>query len=75
MKIVASAGLANNFSAVRALVTGGIQKGHMQLHLGNILFQLNADETERKHAMAHFGDKTVSFRSVADYLHALRKKQ
>ncbi len=32
MKIVAVAGLAQNFAAMRALVTEGIQKGHMKLH-------------------------------------------
>lgn len=32
MQIAASAGLANNFSAVKALITTGIQAGHMPLH-------------------------------------------
>ncbi len=32
MKIAASAGLANNFSAIKALITTGIQSGHMPLH-------------------------------------------
>lgn len=31
-KIIACVGLAQNFSALRALVTKGIQKGHMKLH-------------------------------------------
>ncbi len=30
MKIIASAGLAQNFGAIRSLVTTGIQKGHMK---------------------------------------------
>jgi len=30
--IMAAAGLAQNFAAMRALVTEGIQKGHMKLH-------------------------------------------
>ncbi|MEX1151304.1 MAG: hydroxymethylglutaryl-CoA reductase, degradative [Nitrosopumilaceae archaeon] len=34
--IMASVGLAQNFSAIRALVTEGIQKGHMKLHAKNI---------------------------------------
>jgi hydroxymethylglutaryl-CoA reductase len=34
--IMASVGLAQNFSAMRALVTEGIQKGHMKLHAKNI---------------------------------------
>ena len=34
--IIAAAGLAQNFSAMRALATGGIQKGHMKLHARNL---------------------------------------
>ena len=30
--IIAAVGLAQNFAAMRALVTEGIQKGHMKLH-------------------------------------------
>jgi len=35
-EIMASVGLANNFAAMRALVTEGIQRGHMELHARNI---------------------------------------
>jgi len=31
-EIMAAVGLANNFAALRALTTEGIQKGHMKLH-------------------------------------------
>ena len=34
--IIASVGLAQNFSAIRALSDEGIQKGHMKLHSKNI---------------------------------------
>lgn len=34
--VMASAGLAQNFSALRALVSEGIQSGHMKLHARNI---------------------------------------
>lgn len=34
--IIASAGLAQNLAAIRALSTEGIQKGHMKLHAKNI---------------------------------------
>ena len=34
--VMASVGLAQNFSAMRALATEGIQKGHMKLHAKNI---------------------------------------
>ncbi len=35
--IIAAAGLAQNFSAIRALSDEGIQKGHMKLHSKNIV--------------------------------------
>ena len=36
MIIIAAVGLAQNFGAIRSLVTTGIQKGHMKMHLLNI---------------------------------------
>nr|WP_312579390.1 hydroxymethylglutaryl-CoA reductase, degradative [Sedimentibacter sp.] len=35
-QIIASAGLANNMTAMKALATEGIQRGHMSLHARNI---------------------------------------
>lgn len=35
-RIIATVGLAQNFAALRALVTEGIQRGHMNLHARNI---------------------------------------
>jgi hydroxymethylglutaryl-CoA reductase len=35
-QIICCAGLASNFSALRALVTSGIQEGHMRLHSSNL---------------------------------------
>lgn len=74
MQVVASAGLANNFSAIRSLVTTGIQHGHMKMHLGNILRQLNATKNEINMAMAHFSVRDVSHTSVKRFLEELRKK-
>ena len=34
--IMASIGLAQNFSALKALVSEGIQRGHMRLHARNM---------------------------------------
>ncbi len=34
--VIAATGLAQNFSAIRALATEGIQKGHMKLHARNL---------------------------------------
>jgi hydroxymethylglutaryl-CoA reductase len=72
MQIVAVAGLAQNFAAVKSLVTTGIQQGHMKMHLLNILNQHQATEVEKKAAIAHFKDHSVSHHTVADLLVKLR---
>ncbi|MBP8849027.1 MAG: hydroxymethylglutaryl-CoA reductase [Breznakibacter sp.] len=73
MSIAASVGLANNFSAITNLITKGIQKGHMKLHLQNILNSLGANSSEKSCATEHFTDKTVSYNDVRNYLTELRK--
>ena len=73
MQIIAVTGLAQNFAAVSSLVTTGIQKGHMRMHLQNIAWQLKADEAESAQIITHFNDKTISFAAVAAYLDQLRK--
>ncbi len=40
--VIAAVGLAQNFAALRALVTEGIQHGHMQLHSKNIAITAGA---------------------------------
>lgn len=45
-EIIASVGLAQNFAAVYALSTVGIQKGHMSLHAKNIAMMAGANESE-----------------------------
>lgn len=73
MKIVAVAGLAQNFAAVKSLVTTGIQKGHMKMHLLNILNQLQAT-TREKHELAEwFKTHPVSHSAVEEALVNLRK--
>ena len=68
MKIIAVTGLAQNFAAVRSLVTTGIQKGHMKMHLQNILNHLKATPEEQEKATTFFADKVVSFTAVRDYI-------
>ncbi|MEW6640301.1 MAG: hydroxymethylglutaryl-CoA reductase, degradative [Pseudomonadota bacterium] len=41
-RIIAAVGLAQNFSALKALATVGIQKGHMDLHAQNIAMMAGA---------------------------------
>ena len=72
MQVMAAVGLAQNFGAVKSLVTTGIQKGHMKLHLLNILGQFDANAEEVEKAKAHFSDKVVSFTGVRDFLKSIR---
>ncbi len=45
-RILAAVGLAQNFAALRALVTEGIQKGHMRLHAKTIAIMAGAKDDE-----------------------------
>lgn len=72
MKIVAVAGLAQNFAALKSLVTTGIQKGHMKMHLMNILNGLNATSTEKEQAIEHYKTNPVSHSNVVTFITNLR---
>ena len=72
MSILAVSGLAQNFGALRSLVTTGIQKGHMKMHLFNILNQMGATEDEKQHFVTYFKDKTVTHHEVIDEFNRLR---
>ncbi len=74
MQIVAVAGLAQNFAALRSLTTTGIQKGHMKMHLMNILNQFEANEHEKAIIVDYFKTHTVSHNAVVDALMNLRIK-
>lgn len=72
MQIVATIGLAQNFAAVRSLVTSGIQKGHMKMHLMNILNHLEADQAEREAAKKYFENEVISFKAVREFVSEAR---
>lgn len=74
MEIIAATGLAQNFAAVKSLVTTGIQKGHMKMHLLNILNHLDASEEEMKLAEKHFENNRISFSEVRSFLESKRVK-
>jgi hydroxymethylglutaryl-CoA reductase len=75
MMVIATTGLAQNFAAVRSLVTTGIQKGHMKMHLLNILNHLKSTPQEQEQATAFFADKVVSFTAVRDYIKQSRNNR
>jgi hydroxymethylglutaryl-CoA reductase len=74
-EIVASLGLAQNFAALFALSTVGIQKGHMSLHAKNIAVMAGAQAEE----IDQLADKLVSDGKVKldyakDLLEKIRKR-
>ncbi|WP_108422685.1 hydroxymethylglutaryl-CoA reductase, degradative [Flagellimonas amoyensis] len=75
MRIVAVAGLAQNFAAVRSLVTTGIQKGHMKMHLLNILNQMGASENEKQQLVEYFKNHTVTNASVKEALEKIQSQK
>ncbi|EGV43355.1 hydroxymethylglutaryl-CoA reductase, degradative [Bizionia argentinensis JUB59] len=73
MEIVAVAGLAQNFAALRSLTTTGIQEGHMKMHLMNILNQFDASAEEKVQIIHHFKTHIVTHRAVVEAIENLRK--
>ena len=72
LEITAAAGLAQNFSALRSLVTTGIQKGHMKMHLLNILNQLESTEEEKSIIVEYFKDKVPTYYATVEIFCKLR---
>ncbi|MBG7612646.1 hydroxymethylglutaryl-CoA reductase, degradative [Polaribacter sp. BAL334] len=72
MQIMAAAGLAQNFAALRALTTKGIQHGHMKMHLQNILNQLGATKKEKNSLIDFFKNQTVSHAAVVNKFNEMR---
>jgi hydroxymethylglutaryl-CoA reductase len=73
MMIVAATGLAQNFGAIKSLTTTGIQKGHMKMHLMNILNTFDATEAEKTEAIEYFKKIKVSVSSVRAFMEMIRK--
>ena len=71
MSIICVSGLAQNFAAIRSLITSGIQKGHMKMHLLNILNQLKASKKQKAEALLFFKDHKVNYNNVEKFLNNL----
>jgi hydroxymethylglutaryl-CoA reductase len=74
MQIVAVAGLAQNFAALRSLTTTGIQEGHMKMHLNNIINQFEVSDSEKIVIKNHFNKNAVSHSAVVTFIEQIRKK-
>ena len=74
-EVIASVGLAQNFAALRALATEGIQRGHMGLHARNIAATVGAvgDEIDRV-AEALVKESKVRMDRAKEILDDLRRR-
>lgn len=74
--VMASAGLAQNLAALRALVSEGIQKGHMRLHARNIAMTAGAAGRLVDLVAERIADEeNLTLQRAREVLRELRKKQ
>lgn len=73
-EVLAAVGLAQNFSALRALATEGIQRGHMELHARNLAASAGArpDEVDRV-VERLLKDHQIRFDRAKEVLEELRR--
>jgi hydroxymethylglutaryl-CoA reductase len=72
-EVLAAVGLAQNFAALKALSTEGIQRGHMELHAKNVAVMAGAREDEvSKIADTLVKEKNVRVDRAKELLSALR---
>lgn len=72
-QVVASVGLAQNFAALRALATEGIQKGHMKLHSRNIAVNAGAAPHETESIAARLvSEKNITVGRAKEILQEMR---
>ncbi|MDG8803854.1 hydroxymethylglutaryl-CoA reductase, degradative [Streptococcus pneumoniae] len=72
-QIIVSIGLAQNFAALKALVSTGIQQGHMKLQANSLALLAGASESEVAPLVEQLiADKTFNLETAQRYLENLR---
>ena len=72
-QIIVSIGLAQNFAALKALVSTGIQQGHMKLQAKSLALLAGASESEVSPLVERLiADKTFNLETAQRYLENLR---
>ena len=67
--ILASVGLAQNFAALKALTSEGIQKGHMRLHARNVAISAGVDPANVQQAIEFMIEKnSINLETAAEFL-------
>ena len=75
-EVMASVGLAQNFAALRALATEGIQRGHMELHARNLAASIGAKGEEIDIIAEKMAkEKKISMQRAKEILEEIRKQK
>ncbi len=73
-EVLASVGLAQNFAALRALATEGIQRGHMELHARNLAVSAGARPEEVDRLVERLvQEKKIRFDRAKEILEEMRR--
>lgn len=72
-EIIAAVGLAQNLAALRALVTDGIQKGHMSLQARSLAMSIGAKGSEIEHITKKLKTGTMNQEQALAYLSEIRQ--
>lgn len=73
--IIASIGLANNFAAIYAITSRGINAGHMKLQARNVVAQLEADHNQKKQVLNHMiANQKFTLTDAKQILELIRKQ-
>lgn len=73
--IIASIGLANNFAALYAITSRGINDGHMKLQARNVVAQLEADHNQKKQVLNHMiANQKFTLTDAKQILELIRKQ-
>lgn len=76
MMLMASVGLAQNFAAIYALITDGIQKGHMGLQSRALAIQEGAKEEEIETVLKELNKHTIkNSKTVQEILKKIREEK
>lgn len=75
-EVIATTGLANNFSALLAISTKGIQVGHMKLQARNLVATLKASKGEKAIVLKKLQEsKKYTQEAAFEFLNEIRKDQ
>ena len=75
-RVIASVGLAQNFAALRALVTEGIQRGHMELHARSLALSVGAKGEEvEKIVEEMLKEGNISMSKAKEILERIRRRE